>query len=281
MLCHSGAMTDEIAANDARVLSGSMLQLAEAGGLEIGEMFEAPPAQSIAGLQRADPVNFSDGDGWAVSNAQEVVGWTTLAALDHVRGCALLVKAGLSVAPITLARAAVEALGIAWHLLESEDANTLITRHLNLLHSELPFPARHGVQMDDGVGGIILASKRKSQIEEVMASMGFGPPKRVDISGLAAAVMDKAFGGGGAAHYSQLSTAAHSAGPMLALHMSTASLRPSRAITITAAIDVIASLVFVINEVVRVFQLSGTTWRSAYADASEPILGLALSLNKI
>ncbi len=89
-------MTDEIAANDARVLSESMLKLSEAGGLEIGEMFDAPPARSIAGLQRADPVNFSDGDSWAVSSAQEAIGWTTIAALDHVRGCALLVKAGLS-----------------------------------------------------------------------------------------------------------------------------------------------------------------------------------------
>jgi len=135
--------------------------------------------------------------------------------------------------------------------------------------------------MDDGDGGIILASKRKSQIEEIMANKGFGAPKRVDISGLAAAVMDESFGGGGAAHYSQLSTAAHSAGPMLAIHMSTASLRPSRAITITAATDATMSLIVVINEIVRVFQLSGNTWGSAVPGASEPILGLAQSLNKI
>jgi hypothetical protein len=55
-------MMDEMAASDARVLSESMLQLTEAGVVEIREIFEgAPPVQSIAGSQRADPVNSSDG----------------------------------------------------------------------------------------------------------------------------------------------------------------------------------------------------------------------------
>ncbi|WP_066517363.1 hypothetical protein [Curtobacterium ammoniigenes] len=274
-------MKDEIAAEDARVLSESMLELAEVGGLEIGAMFDPPPDQSVAGLQRADAVNFSDGDSWAVSSAQEAIGWTTLAALDHVRGYALLVQAGLSLAPIALARAAVEALGIAGYLLGSKDAEALLTRYLSLRYSELRFPAKHGVQMEDGAGGVILASNRKSEIREVMTTKGFRAPLRIEISALATAVMDKTFGGRGAEHYSQLSTATHSAGPMLALHMSATSLRPSRAITITAALEATGSLVFVVNEIIRVFQLSGNTWRSASSDAYEAVIVLAETLNKM
>lgn len=261
-------MTDELTADDSTRIADALAELVAAGMTLTVPLLELESGVGTpAALQRADRANYArtPHDDSAVAGAQDAIVRMTLAALDHASGFATLVRHGHSLSPAVLARAGVEALGLGWYQLSAPDVHSLLARNINIRRSELYFPAQHGVQLEDEHGGTRYASALRDDLTQLMKERGFAI-ERVSIPTLAGAVIDAALGGNGDAHYSQLSTVAHGSLPAVAMHLTANRMRPSRAMVITAAVDLTSPLIHVIGALAKLFGVRDPGWaRTALA----------------
>ncbi len=268
--------SDLLDAEDARRISESIFALVGSARELVGLASEAPPRPgSRAAAQftdRANLVNGSTGDS-AVAGVHDAIARVTIAALEHADAFAELTLRRRTFSAGVLARASVEALGIAWHQLSAPDVRTMIERNINVRLNELYFPAKHGARLEDGGGGAVPAAQVQKELRELRRSQGF-TASRIQMSDLAADVIDRAMGGGGASHYSQLSTMAHASLPMISIHMDSLGMHDSRAMHITAAVDMVSPLVFVVGQIRELFEIRSSTWAETALHAIDVLTDL-------
>lgn len=277
----SSPASDLLAAEDARRISESIYALVSSARELVGLASKSPPkAGSRAAVQTADQanlVNESTGDS-AVAGVHDAIVRVTFAALEHADAFAELTTSRRTFSAGVLARASIEALGIAWYQLSAPDTRTMIERNINVRLNELYFPAKHGALLGDGSGGATSAAQVQEELRGLRLSQGF-TASRIQFSDLAADVIDRATGGqGGASHYSQLSTMAHASLPMISIHMDARGMHDSRAMHITAAVDMVGPLVFVVRRIQEFFDIRSSTWARTALQAIDVLTDLNGSL---
>lgn len=194
-------------------LGAALLDMASAASRVVNVAIgQPPPSTSTAASHLAQA---PDGPDWSTNSARrahEHVLTADLAAIDHLRALAVLLRSPVStsVSAATVTRGAIEAFSRVHWLLSSSSSDDLVQRHVSLALDDIYFAGK--LQPDSplktGRGASLPVGTYEQRLRSRLDQYLGHKPLKVRQTALAAAVLDDAVQDG-RVKYSQLSGAAH------------------------------------------------------------------------
>jgi hypothetical protein len=200
-----------LTARDRQFVRASLLELSRACSRVVLSAMASPTAASVGSRWSESESNLPSRFGVGLyKSACNSIALSVTAAADHVDTFVIsLSNENSAVAKAALTRAAIEAYGRAYFLLDSKSDTEFYYRYLSLTYEELKFPVRHsGFATGDGVE--IDGVAYRAEIAESARKVGLDKFLDVGLAGLVSKVLQRLVEGEvDPAIYSQLSGVSH------------------------------------------------------------------------